>query len=60
MRPSDMSDAELVDAAGRASASLRDHSFEAERSREWLDVVLREMAERAGCAPFAWTEVEDE
>ncbi len=53
MKPAQMSDAELASAAGEASDEIGRLSFAAENERQWLQVILREIAERAGIAPRA-------
>lgn len=51
MRPAQMSAAELAEAAGFASETIRLHLAAADAEREWLECLLREIAERAGVAP---------
>ncbi len=53
MKPAQMSDAELASAAGEASDAIGRLMFAAENERQWLQVILREIAERAGVAPRA-------
>lgn len=48
-----MTSAELAEAAGRASDGVRLYLAAAAAENEWLQTVLREIAERAGVAPLA-------
>lgn len=55
-----MTDAELAAAAGEASDSIELHLRAAEAERQWLQRVLREIAERAGIAPARTLSDDDE
>lgn len=48
-----MSDAQLAIAAGEATDVMGDLAARLECERQWLQSVLREIAERAGVAPVA-------
>lgn len=54
-----MTNAQLALAAGEVSDSIGYLLRSAERERAWLDVILREIAQRAGVAPKSIADYDD-
>lgn len=55
-----MTNAQLANAAGEATDVIGDLAARLETERQWLQSVLREIAERAGVAPIPTLDEERE